>query len=289
MCIFRLPNEPGSKEKPLEPIKLPRSIGAGVAMPEPGKGQVLGVLRGHKSIVTWCAFSPDDQFIYSCSFDGSVRKWQSATGDCMRVGDAHSDSVLDADLSPNGKRLVSCGMDGTIRMWDTHAMASTHRFKGHHDGTWIKAVCFARDGRRVLSAGLDKRLILWDQLGGVGHPDEPRPKEKTAGALRIVDGAHTDFILAVACHTKHAREKDRGGGAMGTKRGGVMNAAAVAAATLRASQEHIAQPLDPSSSAEQGPNAPKTGLSETALSRCNRVQTYCNMYNLSKQDSLDAF
>ena len=163
-------------------------------------GLILGHLRGHKSLVTWCAFSPSDHHLYSTSFDGTVRMWETATGNCLRVGRAHTDSILDADLSMDGKRLCTCSMDTTVRVWRTTTMECTHTFKGHELGSWIKACCFSRSDRRVISAGLDKRIVCWDS--GIGSTDALGEYLSTKGALRIIDGAHSDFILAVASHSR---------------------------------------------------------------------------------------
>jgi hypothetical protein len=46
-------------------------------------GSILGHLRGHKSLVTWCAFSPTDHHLFCTSFDGTVRLLESATGFCL--------------------------------------------------------------------------------------------------------------------------------------------------------------------------------------------------------------
>jgi WD40 repeat protein len=199
------------------------------------RGSVLGVMRGHKSIATWCAFSPNDHFIYSTSFDGTVRKWEAATGNCLRVGNAHTDSILCADLTVDGEKLCTSAMDTCVKVWDTELMACTHTLKGHELGSWVKSCAFMRGGRRVLSAGLDKRMVVWGL--GLEQPKvlaqkpaaassaggDTKKQSKTSAAmvqskittastlraLRIVDGAHTDFILAVAIHTRPITKKKK--------------------------------------------------------------------------------
>ena len=190
---------------------------------EDQRGQVLGVLRGHKSIVTWCAFSPSDHHIYSTSFDGTVRKWESATGTCLRIGKTHSDSILSADLSKDGRKLCTSSMDSTVRVWNTEIMVSTHSFKGHQAGSWIKACAFMNGGKRVVSAGLDRRIVMWGLGLDTAKSAEPKNakesaqalasnhvnKASTSQALRIVDNAHTDFILAVAVHMRPIKNEER--------------------------------------------------------------------------------
>lgn len=38
------------------------------------------VLRGHEGAVTACAWSPDSRFILSASADGTLRRWDAASG-----------------------------------------------------------------------------------------------------------------------------------------------------------------------------------------------------------------
>ena len=172
-------------------------------------GQILGHFRGHKSIVTWCAFSLLDHYLYSCSFDGTIRKWGTATGHCLRVGRSHKDSILDADLSKDGEKLCTSSMDSTIKIWNTKLMCCTHTYRGHEQGSWIKACCFSKTDKRVISVGLDKRIVCWDSGNTAGDGDvellSSSIGKKSIGALRILENAHSDFILAVASHSKSTK------------------------------------------------------------------------------------
>jgi WD40 repeat protein len=221
------------------------------------KGQVIGIFRGHKSIVTWCAFSPMDHYLYSCSFDGTLRKWGTSTGHCLRVGKSHQDSILDADLNTDGTctwksslfqqlstpiymclcfltlflyfsgpfliffllfgvlfgytgtRLCTCSMDSSIKIWNAASMSCTHTYRGHASGSWIKSVCFSRNDKRIISVGLDKRIVVWSSASSSNTSStvkmEDGKKVTTVGALRILENAHSDFILAVASHSKPTR------------------------------------------------------------------------------------
>ncbi|WP_224312118.1 WD40 repeat domain-containing protein, partial [Trichormus variabilis] len=49
-------------------------------------GQPIGQpFRGHEDLVRSVAFSPDGERIVSGSYDETIRIWDAATGDCLRV------------------------------------------------------------------------------------------------------------------------------------------------------------------------------------------------------------
>jgi hypothetical protein len=40
-------------------------------------GACMALYAGHKSVVTWCRFTPGDHFVVSCSFDTTIKVWDS--------------------------------------------------------------------------------------------------------------------------------------------------------------------------------------------------------------------
>ena len=58
-----------------------------------------------------------DLTFLSGSEDNTVRVWDSATGQCLRVCEGHSGSVHSVAFAPDGKTFLSGSGDGTIRVW----------------------------------------------------------------------------------------------------------------------------------------------------------------------------
>ena len=50
--------------------------------------------------------------------DSRLRWWELASGQCIRVREAHQGTIQAIRVSPHGSMLASCGDDGTIRLWD---------------------------------------------------------------------------------------------------------------------------------------------------------------------------
>ncbi|KAJ3315694.1 hypothetical protein HDV04_002108 [Boothiomyces sp. JEL0838] len=115
---------------------------------------------GHKSIITDVQFTREDTHIVSCSFDRTVKVWnsQTATIDKNLVG--HIDAVTTCDVSSDGRYIASGSLDNTIRFWDFNTGECITVIKKH--SRWIKKVRFTPDCRYLASAGMDRRVYIWD-------------------------------------------------------------------------------------------------------------------------------
>lgn len=88
-------------------------------------------LVGHSGPVYACRFTPDGQFLFSGSMDGTIRLWSLGTFSSLVAYRGHNGPVWDVDVGPSGHYFVSGSADRTARLWSTQGMQPLRLFVGH--------------------------------------------------------------------------------------------------------------------------------------------------------------
>ncbi|KAG9392353.1 hypothetical protein J8273_5343 [Carpediemonas membranifera] len=139
---------------------------------EPMAGVCIKTLTGHGKQVLGVATSPDGTI--TASPDGTVKQWDSATGQCIRTM-KHECEVYAVAVSPDGSTIASGGRDNLVKLWDAATGQQTQTLSGHTEFVWRLA--FSSDGRTLVSGSADKTAKVWDvergqcrlTLTGHGH------------------------------------------------------------------------------------------------------------------------
>ncbi|MCH8073495.1 MAG: caspase family protein [Proteobacteria bacterium] len=108
-------------------------------------------------------FTPDGKRIVGGSADGSLRVWDTQTGEeafVLRVLPSNVEAVA---FSADGQFVLAGGDDYTTRLWHVATGAELHKFVGHTFS--VTAVLFSPDGKFVLTGG-DKTTRMWDVTTG---------------------------------------------------------------------------------------------------------------------------
>ncbi|KAI3656064.1 hypothetical protein MP638_006050 [Amoeboaphelidium occidentale] len=85
--------------------------------------QGIMTFTGHSGFVN-SVFVGSDGYLYSGSFDDTIKKWNTATGEAMMTFTGHSSTVNSVFVGPDGY-LYSGSLDNTIKKWNTRAMLTT--------------------------------------------------------------------------------------------------------------------------------------------------------------------
>lgn len=137
-------------------------------------GQVLHTLKHGGENVNSVAFSSNGLLLATGGNDpeGAIQIWDAATGNRIKVINAHTDNVddevLSVEFSQDGTRLLSSSYDNTARLWDVATGKELRKFVGH--SWWVWSASFSHKEDRIVTASHDGTVIVWDVQTGKGMP-----------------------------------------------------------------------------------------------------------------------
>ncbi|HKF12423.1 MAG TPA: WD40 repeat domain-containing protein, partial [Xanthobacteraceae bacterium] len=188
----------------------------------------------HTAPIAALAFSPDSKQLVSASEDKTIRVWDLASRQTLRVirgetGPADFGKFGAMAVAPDGRLLaaavrpVAPDKGPVIRLYDFASGTQIGLLEGHDGG--IYSLAFSSDGRHLISGGSDHTAIIWDadarkavhvlkeHRGAVSAagftPDGLRAitasQDHSLRLWRVADGAllremtgHTDEVVSMA-------------------------------------------------------------------------------------------
>jgi len=138
------------------------------------------LLTGHFGAVRSIAYSsPARRLLASGSEDGTVRVWDTRTGE-EALPPLYSDDgpVLSVDFARNDRWIASGCEAGIVSIWDVTSHQKDDQRLGGHAGP-VNCVVFSQDSTLLASASDDKTVRLW-------NPEE--------GTLITVLSNHTEWV-----------------------------------------------------------------------------------------------
>ena len=111
--------------------------------------------------VTALAIAPDGTWLVTGHDDGTVRTWDTASGQPCATLTAHTKRVTAMAIAPDGTWLATGHDDGTVRTWDTAATGQPRATLTGHTKR-VTAMAIAPDGTWLATHGLDGTVRTWD-------------------------------------------------------------------------------------------------------------------------------
>ena len=127
-------------------------------------GSVRFTLAEHYQRVNALAFTPDKQRALTCSYDGTVKVWETTNWQLIASLEGHSAGVTSLVVTPDGKFAVSGGdePDNSLVVWDL-VNYRAHKTLSGHTGKIVNCV-FTPDGQRMISTS-ENEYIVWELPG----------------------------------------------------------------------------------------------------------------------------
>src|SRR4051812_19776219 len=134
-------------------VELPWQSNA--RQPEPTPPNTVAVLRGHTESVYAVAFTGDQRYVITASFDTTLKAWEVNGGREYKTfggPQGHTKNVLSVSISPDGSMLASGSVDNTAKVWD-FPTANALRSLAAKDA--VDGVALSPDGKMIAGACKD--------------------------------------------------------------------------------------------------------------------------------------
>ena len=123
-------------------------------------GEKCHTLTGHTECINSVVFSKDSKMIVSSSDDGTIRLWNTLSGNSIKELDKGRDyykKIKYATINSIKDKVVSASLNGEIRLWDLESQKSSIQLRGEY-GYHFK---ISPNGKKIATMS-KKAILVWD-------------------------------------------------------------------------------------------------------------------------------
>lgn len=134
----------------------------------------ITAMVGHAAPLSFVRFTPDDEHLVSCGWDGQAMVWDAKTGELERRIVADDSPIVTAALSFDGKWLAAGARDGSVTVWELASGEVVQELKGLSSP--VVRISFAAFAARLAALAEDGQWHVWQTSTGESvriEPDEP--------------------------------------------------------------------------------------------------------------------
>jgi WD40 repeat protein len=138
-------------------------------------GQCLGQLKIHAGF--WICWSPDRKRLASLEYSSEKQlcTWEVETGECLWVGEGHTEMTSGLDWSADGQFIATGDDKGNLIIWDAVSGQNLRRFNCQNEA--IFSLRWSPDNRFLLTGFSDGSVLVVNPFDGsirfniLGHND----------------------------------------------------------------------------------------------------------------------
>ncbi|KAJ3516179.1 hypothetical protein NLJ89_g1287 [Agrocybe chaxingu] len=134
--------------------------------PKPCRKAPLNVMKSHTARVSKAIFGVgQEKKAYSCSFDSTVRTWDTEYGVCEHTISSSEKPFLDIALTPDGNSALAVSTDRTMTLYDLRTSStslSSSKASFSHPATPSCVAASEVNSHQVVIGGYDGVVRVWD-------------------------------------------------------------------------------------------------------------------------------
>src|SRR5262249_9983961 len=142
---------------------------------------------GHTDGIAALAFSTDGRTVATAGHEGSVRLWDSGTGNEIRRLPGFHGYVTTLALSSDGQTIAIANATDTMYLGPTATTTPLRAIPARQQH--VRSLAFAPDGRTLISGGgSDAPIRLWDAVTSAELKSYARPGKGACAVAYSPDG-----------------------------------------------------------------------------------------------------